>query len=104
MADVPAFSDALDGVEVLLPGGAGHGLDGTDLGPTHQREHGDVGRGRAHAEVGLNVSSARAERELGVRFRPLEETLRDYVAWMRAQAAPRTTTPARAATLPSPSR
>lgn len=55
-------------------------------------------------KFGLNVSSARAERELGVRFRPLEETLRDCVAWMRAQAAPRTTTPARAATLPSPSR
>lgn len=27
--------------------------------------------------------SSRAERELGVRFRPLEETLRDAVAWLR---------------------
>ncbi|GAB4424102.1 MAG: SDR family oxidoreductase [Chloroflexi bacterium OHK40] len=30
------------------------------------------------------ASSVRAERELGVRFRPVEETLRDAVAWFRA--------------------
>ena len=29
----------------------------------------------------LTVSSARAERELGVRFRPFEETLRDTTQW-----------------------
>ena len=36
-------------------------------------------------KYGLNVTSARAEMELGVRFRPLEETLRDSVAWFRAR-------------------
>ena len=30
------------------------------------------------------LSSAKAERELGVRFRPLEQTLRDTVEWYRA--------------------
>jgi len=30
-----------------------------------------------------SLSSAKAERELGVRFRPLEHTLRDTVAWYR---------------------
>jgi dihydroflavonol-4-reductase len=30
-----------------------------------------------------SLSSAKAERELGVRFRPLEETLRDTVRWYR---------------------
>lgn len=34
--------------------------------------------------TGRRVSSAKAERELGATFRPLEETLRDTVAWMRA--------------------
>lgn len=42
------------------------------------------------------ASSARAERELDVRFRPVDETLRDAVAWFRAHgyvkgAAPRDT-------------
>jgi dihydroflavonol-4-reductase len=36
-----------------------------------------------HAKV--RVSSQKAERELGATFRPLEETLRDVVAWYRAQ-------------------
>lgn len=31
----------------------------------------------------LRMTSARAERELGVSFRPLDETLRDVVAWYR---------------------
>jgi dihydroflavonol-4-reductase len=31
----------------------------------------------------LRLSSAKAERELGARFRPLDETLRDVVAWYR---------------------
>lgn len=31
----------------------------------------------------LCVNSAKAERELGARFRPLDETLRDVVAWYR---------------------
>jgi dihydroflavonol-4-reductase len=30
-----------------------------------------------------DMSSAKAERELGVTFRPLEETLRDEIAWFR---------------------
>jgi dihydroflavonol-4-reductase len=30
------------------------------------------------------ASSAKAQRELGVRFRPVEETLRDAVAWFRS--------------------
>jgi dihydroflavonol-4-reductase len=36
----------------------------------------------------LDVDSALAERTLGVRFRPLEETLRDSVAWIQANASP----------------
>jgi dihydroflavonol-4-reductase len=32
----------------------------------------------------FDVSSAKAERELGVHFRPVEETLRDTVEWFRA--------------------
>jgi dihydroflavonol-4-reductase len=35
----------------------------------------------------LRVSSAKAERELGWRHRPLSETLRDEVAWYRAHDA-----------------
>ncbi len=35
----------------------------------------------------IEVSSAKAERELGATFRPLEDTLRDEVAWFRAQCA-----------------
>ena len=35
----------------------------------------------------LEVSSAKAERELGVTFRPFEETVRDAVAWARAYLA-----------------
>jgi nucleoside-diphosphate-sugar epimerase len=34
------------------------------------------------------VSSAKAVRELGARFRPLDETLRDAVAWHRHHATP----------------
>lgn len=34
---------------------------------------------------GHRISSARAEDELGIRFRPLEETLRDEVAWIRGE-------------------
>lgn len=34
----------------------------------------------------FRASSAKAERELGVRFRPLEETLRDVVRWYDAHA------------------
>jgi hypothetical protein len=33
------------------------------------------------------VSSAKAEAELGVCFRPFPETARDLVAWMRATGA-----------------
>jgi hypothetical protein len=33
------------------------------------------------------LSSAKAERELGVSLRPLRETLADTVAWFRAQEA-----------------
>jgi len=33
-----------------------------------------------------DVSSAKAMRELGVTFRPLEETLRDEIAWFRARS------------------
>ena len=33
----------------------------------------------------LTVSSARAERELGVTFRPLETTIRDAVTWYRSE-------------------
>jgi dihydroflavonol-4-reductase len=36
------------------------------------------------------VSSARAVRELGVRFRPFEETARDVVAWTRVLSPPST--------------
>ncbi len=38
----------------------------------------------------IDLSSAKAERELGATFRPLEDTLRDEVAWFRARrtAAP----------------
>ncbi|MGH7785901.1 MAG: SDR family oxidoreductase [Candidatus Binatia bacterium] len=32
----------------------------------------------------LRMTSAKAERELGARFRPLDDTLRDVVAWYRA--------------------
>ena len=32
-----------------------------------------------------NLSSAKAERELGATFRPLRETLKDTVTWYRAQ-------------------
>lgn len=34
-------------------------------------------------QAGLEARSTRAERELGVTFRPLEETLRDAVGWAR---------------------
>jgi dihydroflavonol-4-reductase len=54
-------------------------------------------------KYGLNVSSERARRELGIRFRPLEETLRDCVAWTRSQASERRPSGA-AATVPFPSR
>lgn len=37
----------------------------------------------------LRWTSGKAERELGVTFRPLEETLRDVVAWYRAHPLPR---------------
>jgi dihydroflavonol-4-reductase len=37
----------------------------------------------------LCVTSAKAERELGARFRPLDETLRDVVAWYRSHPAGR---------------
>jgi dihydroflavonol-4-reductase len=37
----------------------------------------------------LDATSAKAERELGFRARPLEETLRDEVAWFRAQGMSR---------------
>ncbi|MDX1994611.1 MAG: SDR family oxidoreductase [bacterium] len=40
----------------------------------------------------IKVSSAKAERELGVTFRPLEDTLRDEVAWFRQQRAGATQT------------
>ena len=33
---------------------------------------------------GTNISSAKAERELGVTFRPLAESIRDEVAWFKA--------------------
>ncbi|MGH7893911.1 MAG: 3-beta hydroxysteroid dehydrogenase, partial [Candidatus Binatia bacterium] len=33
----------------------------------------------------LRATSAKAERELGATFRPLDETLRDVVGWYRAQ-------------------
>jgi dihydroflavonol-4-reductase len=33
----------------------------------------------------VNLSSAKAERELGATFRPLKETLKDTVTWYRAQ-------------------
>ena len=36
----------------------------------------------------LSVSSAKAQRELGATFRPFEDTLRDTVAWVRAQKQP----------------
>jgi dihydroflavonol-4-reductase len=39
------------------------------------------------------TSSAKAVRELGVTFRPLEETLRDEVAWFRAHTPERVTAP-----------
>jgi dihydroflavonol-4-reductase len=55
-------------------------------------------------KFGLNVSSARAQRELGVRFRPLEETLRDCVAWTRAQASKKSGPRPMTVTAPSPSR
>jgi dihydroflavonol-4-reductase len=55
-------------------------------------------------KFGLNVSSARAQRELGVRFRPLEETLRDCVAWTRAQASKKSGPRPMPVTAPSPSR
>jgi dihydroflavonol-4-reductase len=35
----------------------------------------------------IDLWSAKAERELGATFRPLENTLRDEVAWFRAQRA-----------------
>lgn len=35
----------------------------------------------------INLSSTKAERELGATFRPLEDTLRDEVAWFHAQRA-----------------
>jgi dihydroflavonol-4-reductase len=35
----------------------------------------------------LRVTSARAERELGARFRPLDDTLRDVVEWYRGRRA-----------------
>lgn len=35
----------------------------------------------------ISLTSAKAERELGATFRPLEDTLRDEVAWFRAQRA-----------------
>lgn len=38
-------------------------------------------------------SHAKSERELGLRFRPLAETLKDEVAWLRAQAAAPISTP-----------
>lgn len=43
--------------------------------------------------AGLAVTSALAERELGARFRPLEETLRDCAVWTRAQHAARAPVP-----------
>jgi dihydroflavonol-4-reductase len=33
----------------------------------------------------VNLSAAKAERELGATFRPLKETLKDTVAWYQAQ-------------------
>ena len=36
----------------------------------------------------LAVTSAKAERELGATFRPLEETLRDVVAWYEQNPVP----------------
>jgi dihydroflavonol-4-reductase len=38
-------------------------------------------------QEGYDMSSEKAVRELGVSFRPLEETLRDEVAWFRARRA-----------------
>ncbi|MBV2365898.1 NAD-dependent epimerase/dehydratase family protein [Streptomonospora nanhaiensis] len=35
--------------------------------------------------AGRNISSARAQRELGIVFRPIERTIADEVAWYRAQ-------------------
>jgi len=35
----------------------------------------------------IDLSSVKAERELGATFRPLEDTLRDEVAWFRTQRA-----------------
>ncbi|HJU88955.1 MAG TPA: SDR family oxidoreductase [Gemmatimonadaceae bacterium] len=35
-------------------------------------------------QLEMRVSSARAEQELGVTFRPLEETLRDTIEWFRS--------------------
>jgi dihydroflavonol-4-reductase len=35
-----------------------------------------------------NVTSAKAERELGANFRPLEDTLRDTVEWYRVNPKP----------------
>lgn len=38
------------------------------------------------AEIGrTNFSAAKSQRELGIAFRPIDETLRDTVAWFRAQ-------------------
>jgi dihydroflavonol-4-reductase len=45
----------------------------------------------------LRVTSARAERELGWRARPLGETLRDEIAWYRGQGMTTDLVPGRAA-------
>ncbi|SFR59490.1 NAD-dependent epimerase/dehydratase family protein [Halogeometricum limi] len=43
-----------------------------------------VSRAAVHSvHEGVELSSAKAKRELGVTFRPLEETLRDEVEWFR---------------------
>lgn len=36
-------------------------------------------------QAAIQISSAKAEQELGIRFRPLEETLRDELAFFKAQ-------------------
>jgi dihydroflavonol-4-reductase len=51
-----------------------------------------------------NVTSARAERELGVRFRPLDETIRDSVAWFRAHQGTARAPAGAPVTAPRPSR
>ena len=41
-------------------------------------------KGRSGERYQLQVVSDKAMRELGVRFRPVEETLRDEVEWYRS--------------------